>query len=779
MFNNYIKISLLILRNRIKKYLFNKFKNIDDKSIVVENGLEDPITSAKIVVSGDIDYIPKISIIISINNDEFNLPKCLENVLNQTLKEIEIICIYNDLIDKSLNLIKNYSKKDKRITIIKCDSKHSEITRNAGLSIAKGKYLSFIDSGIIYGLNALEKLYNKIIEGKSDIIIFQSKSIEFNNGIINQSKMDYNLKLDLIPKKETFSVSDISNYIFEFAQSATWDKLFKTEFIRSNNIRFNNIINNNDAEFTYFALCNSRLITIINETLAVKRYKNQKALQSFNVKDINNIVLQIDIMRYKLENKDLFKLVSKNFWKWAFDFYINQLKTLDKESKECFYNILHRKLNIFDYFDEYPKSSKKYKALNYIKYNNAFPTINILYIINKYTFNFFLVSLVSLLENSEYEYLNIILLYNDNFKIKLNKVNKLKRIRTFTLYTHTISGIQFHQQFSSSTNKILFLNILVTKFTNINKVLYLDCKTIIRKTLLPLWEINMKKKLIAAVEDISFSKDKAKNISIKDNFYFNCGVILLNCKEWRKLNLYNNIDNYNENKKTWKTSQDNLNFIADKRKIRLNPEFNYMELMNDTCQYDYEYLELYKNIDPIIFHFNEIKSNNNKSENLHINEFFKYYHSLKTLQKFYLTIPIVLYSDDEYTPFMYTTMISILENAGKTTFYSFYLFVPSNFSIVNKNIILNINDKYKCNINFIYMKKTFENINTSHKALSSYYRLLVGDLLPKELDKCIFLDVDICVCKDLSELFNIDIKDNYIAGVIDPDFYTNNEFETN
>ena len=43
--------------------------------------------------------------------------------------------------------------------------------------------------------------------------------------------MDYNLKLDLIPKKETFSVSDISNYIFEFVQSSTWDKLFKTEFI--------------------------------------------------------------------------------------------------------------------------------------------------------------------------------------------------------------------------------------------------------------------------------------------------------------------------------------------------------------------------------------------------------------------------------------------------------------------------------------------------------------------------------------------------------------------
>ena len=53
--------------------------------------------------------------------------------------------------------------------------------------------------------------------------------------------------------------------------------------------------------------------------------------------------------------------------------------------------------------------------------------------------------------------------------------------------------------------------------------------------------------------------------------------------------------------------------------------------------------------------------------------------------------------------------------------------------------------------------------------------MLVGDLLPKELNKCIFLDVDICVCKDLSEIFNIDIKDNYIAGVLDPDFYLSEE----
>ena len=83
------------------------------------------------------------------------------------------------------------------------------------------------------------------------------------------------------------------------------------------------------------------------------------------------------------------------------------------------------------------------------------------------------------------------------------------------------------------------------------------------------------------------------------------------------------------------TFQDNLNFINSKKKIRLTPDFNYIELINDTCQYDYEYLQLYKNIYPTIFHFNETKLNINKSENSYRKEFFKCYNILKTLQKFF------------------------------------------------------------------------------------------------------------------------------------------------
>lgn len=90
------------------------------------------------------------------------------------------------------------------------------------------------------------------------------------------------------------------------------------------------------------------------------------------------------------------------------------------------------------------------------------------------------------------------------------------------------------------------------------------------------------------------------------------------------------------------------------------------------------------------------------------------------------------------------------------------------------NKILSIADKYTCYIYFINVdEKIFKDIimKIPHITVQTYYRLLIGELLPNEINKCIYLDSDICVCKDLSELFNIDIKDNYLAGVVAPSHY--------
>ena len=91
----------------------------------------------------------KISVIIPVYNNEKHLGECLDSVSNQTLDDIEIICINDGSTDSSLEILNEYST-DKRITIITQTNQGSAIARNKGLDIAQGEYIGFLDADDIY-----------------------------------------------------------------------------------------------------------------------------------------------------------------------------------------------------------------------------------------------------------------------------------------------------------------------------------------------------------------------------------------------------------------------------------------------------------------------------------------------------------------------------------------------------------------------------------------------------------------------------------------------------
>jgi len=767
------------LINLFEKNEQEELSKKDNLFITVKNAEGEPDTEAIIIIANKIDYIPKVSVIIPVYNIEEYLSECLDTVLNQTLKEIEIICVDDGSTDNSLDILINYAKKDKRMTIIKQENLHSGIARNAGLTVAKGNYLSFLDADDFFELNMLEKMYKKLLKKKSDIIICRCKSIDLKNGQFDEKKFNKSLNLELIPKKDTFSVLEISKNIFQLCEGWTWDKLFRADLILSNNIRFQNLTIFNDNQFTYTALCLSKSITTIKKRFVIKRHGHKKSLSANRNKDPSCFLLAFKKIKFNLEKAGLFNLVKESFWKWAIKLCIIQLKNLDQNSKEYLYNILHKKFNSWEYIDNSPKSSTRYRSLHYIRCQKIFPTINIAYITNAKHLNICLTSLVSLLKNSEYENINVTLLYTDINQTDLQKIYELKDIHSFTLQILYVSDVEFDYSFISGEGFIIYnlINFLC-KYSSIDKILYLSYNTIIRKSLLILWEINMNNYLIGGVEDISFSKDKAKKLNLKDNFYINDGVLLINIKEWRKDNIYEKINNYiKKNNIIYESKKNILNIFTDKKKMRLIPEFNYMKVSRyETCQYNDEYLELYQKKAPTIIQFSEEEIENNAfSSSFFFEQFLKYNNILNNLKNMHSIIHIVLSSDNEYAPFLYTTIVSILENGYKNTYYIFYLLVSSNFSKNIQNILLELNKKYKCYIYFICINNIFENVvmKIPHITLTTFYRLLIGELLPKEVDKCIYLDVDICVQKDLSELFNIDMGDNYIAGVVSPVYYFN------
>lgn len=122
---------------------------------------------------------PIVSVIVPVYNTDKYLEECLESILNQTLKDIEIICIEDKSTDNSLQILKEFSKKDDRIIIIENDENRGiSFNRNKGMAYAKGKYISFIDSDDKLDKDAYEKLYNFIEENHQDFVIFNT--LRFN-----------------------------------------------------------------------------------------------------------------------------------------------------------------------------------------------------------------------------------------------------------------------------------------------------------------------------------------------------------------------------------------------------------------------------------------------------------------------------------------------------------------------------------------------------------------------------------------------------------------------
>lgn len=104
---------------------------------------------------------PQISIIVPVYNVERYLERCLESIINQTFRDIEIICVDDGSTDNSLNILKEFAEKDSRIiNIINKHNRGPSFSRNAGLNIARGKYIGLVDSDDYIELNFYETMYN-------------------------------------------------------------------------------------------------------------------------------------------------------------------------------------------------------------------------------------------------------------------------------------------------------------------------------------------------------------------------------------------------------------------------------------------------------------------------------------------------------------------------------------------------------------------------------------------------------------------------------------------
>lgn len=290
----------------------------------------------------------KISVIIPVFNVENYLSRCLDSVINQTLKDIEIICVDDGSTDNSFNILNDYKNADDRIQVYQQENGGHSAATNSGLKHVNGDYIFFVDSDDWIELDALEKLYNNAIENDSDLVLYDSiehlpenQFRERRYGILNE------LKNDVFDYKSEKRLILNSFYV-------QWSKLYKTSFFRQHNLKLPDFRLYEDIGLNVAAITFAKRITYLPEILYHYNRLNDSSLQNTKI-EMNRSKIIFDVIfyieRFLIEN-DLFSYLELNF----LEFKIKQPKiifeNLDDASREDFYQDLR---NCFLSIDSNPK----------------------------------------------------------------------------------------------------------------------------------------------------------------------------------------------------------------------------------------------------------------------------------------------------------------------------------------------------------------------------------------------------------------------------------------
>lgn len=207
-----------------------------------------------------------ITIIVPIYNVKPYLSRCIESIINQDYKKLEIILVDDGSTDKSGNICDEYAKKDKRIIVIHQENQGLSCARNNGTRISKGKYIAYIDSDDYIELDYISYLYKLIKDNKADISACAHNKHRYIETVYEKDE----LYPALLTSKIAFSA---------------WSKLVKASIMKDNNIYFpvNEIYE--DQKWIYYLLEHTNRVVIGSESKYHYTYRQNSI---FNTKSLQN-----------------------------------------------------------------------------------------------------------------------------------------------------------------------------------------------------------------------------------------------------------------------------------------------------------------------------------------------------------------------------------------------------------------------------------------------------------------------------------------------------------
>ena len=268
----------------------------------------------------DIEKMPSVSVIIPIHNVEKYLPRALESLVNQTFKDIEIICVDDGSTDRSGDICESFAFTDNRIKVIHQENKRAGVARNVGLAVATGKYIAFMDGDDWLHPNFLEVLYRLCEENQCDIaqcgfsMVWSEKDI---------TVADY---CEAVIVKGTDMA--IRNYLASdgWRNILVWSKIYRRELL--SDIKFPYEKWHEDEFFTYKALWKANRVALTECPLYYYRQRNDSFMGiGFTInKTMDNIEALEEKVAFFKGKKSLLHFLANSELKWHLQNYLKQLE---------------------------------------------------------------------------------------------------------------------------------------------------------------------------------------------------------------------------------------------------------------------------------------------------------------------------------------------------------------------------------------------------------------------------------------------------------------------
>lgn len=242
---------------------------------------------------------PKVSVIVPVYNVEKYLKQCLDSIVNQTYKNLEIIIVNDGTKDNSMKIVEEYLQ-DKRIKVINKKNGGLGSARNRGIEEATGDYISFVDSDDYIDLNMYEKLIN-VIRGE-EIIIFNHSRFDDITGEIVKKNYTKESKMKKLEKR--------INYLYSNIENSCWNKIYKADFIKKNKFRFMEILYE-DVCWNIEVFYKAEKVRLLNEDFYFYRVNRKNSIMEKS-KGKDKKFLEFQKKSYKEIFERLNYLIEKN-----------------------------------------------------------------------------------------------------------------------------------------------------------------------------------------------------------------------------------------------------------------------------------------------------------------------------------------------------------------------------------------------------------------------------------------------------------------------------------